>query len=789
MQEPTEVADEVEKQAVTKGLSVKNAFLFLVDWRKFMLTRQLSVSDDGKVKKSMLSVVLQGISEIMKKQIIASSADLYGVVAFGTSGAVENAEWPRVRVIQPIERLSAMGIKRLQKISKRADELGKLEEGGELDAALSKLQNDKFCCFGDATPVQFDKALWASRLQLEPHSSRSSTERMLHRLRVIVLTYDEDPTTGKQIAHEQAKTQAKDIIDSMRAPIDVMVLSNVDDGGDVTGETNAMEDEDCKNFFDELIHGECSEIDTNKQYRGKVLRNVLSQEEIIDQFQYRNRTKRAYIRTTFTLHSGYTFGVACYILSSKKKRPTAVNLFAETNEPVKRVTTNTCMEIGKTLKPDEIRYTFNLACLRPIKARGRGAHLAESEGKQVPLFGFTKEEIVEMTAIGPRGITLYGFKPMKCLQREFVLKSPIFLHPDEQSYKGSQAIFTQLLYSMLKKNVFAIVLTALRKSSQPRFAVMIPQDEQLDDQGRQLFAPGFYLLALPFKDDMRHAWRDDLENVEEMVDTSMQQKIENLKEEELLTSNVNFDPKGTATAKKLIRGLTIKKYHPRIFYNPDLAKFYSALQKEAGVEENDEVEIEESEMHPKIEQIDRRQGTTLRKFKAETMGEDFDGKGMAESAGTKTGKRARETAEKAKAKKEAKIEAQKQALDNLNMDLYLSSYHGGNLNALRKEELVDYMKAHGIGSSGLRKPDCVMLVEQHIMEHVKNTVGSGGHDADLGHYVNLYFREKLQMVKRKQLEEFLDSQKVAYDKSVKKPKLLALVRECIERHLESQDKK
>ncbi len=722
MEEQDQAPDDVEKQAVSKGLSIKNAFIFLVDWRRLMLVRRSFVSDDGNVSKPMLCVALQAITEIMKKQIIASASDLYGVVAFGTSGEAENAEWPRVRVIQPVERLSAAAIKRLQKITKCAESLGEIEDEDKLNAELVRLQSDKLCCFGDAAPVQFDKALWAARLQLEPLAARAaaSSERSLYRLRVVVLTCDEDPTSGSNIAHQQAKTQAKDIIGSMRATIDVMLLSD----SASPAEASMVEDEDCKQFFDEIVRGG-DDVQREVYSSGKVVRSVLSRDEIVERFQYRNRTKRALCRTTFTLAEGYTFGIACYSTIIKKKRPTKVDLFVETNEPVKRVTTSTCMEIGKTLKPEEIRYTFNLSCLKPIKARGRGAHVVEPEGDELPLFGFTKEELNEMAAIGPRGVTLYGFKPMGCLRRELVIRPSLFIHPDEQSYKGSRALFTQLLHSMLKKNVFAIVLTALRSRSPARFAAMVPQAEELDDRGQQLLAPGFYLLPLPYKDDLRHAWRDELQSSEVKEESNTKQELQNVKEEpnvkeeDVPVNSAVFKPKGTGTARKFIRGLTIKKYHPRMFFNPDLAKFYRALQAEAGVEDDD-VEPDESELHPKVEQIDGRQGAALRKFKAETMGEDFDGKYMAERFGTTTGKRSRDAAERAKAKKEAKIESMREAQRNLDMNLFISYYHHGMLDKFKKADLMLYMDAHNLSHSGMRKLDCVIEVERHLKQHLEN---------------------------------------------------------------------
>ena len=47
------------------------------------------------------------------------------------------------------------------------------------------------------------------------------------------------------------------------------------------------------------------------------------------------------------------------------------------------------------------------------------------------------------------------------------------------------------------------------KNSPPRFVVLMPQEEELDDHKVQLTPPGFHVMFLPFADDFRKVpWED-----------------------------------------------------------------------------------------------------------------------------------------------------------------------------------------------------------------------------------------------------------------------------------------
>jgi ATP-dependent DNA helicase 2 subunit 1 len=72
-----------------------------------------------------------------------------------------------------------------------------------------------------------------------------------------------------------------------------------------------------------------------------------------------------------------------------------------------------------------------------------------------------------------------------------------------QEYTGSTRTFAALLNSCLKLDRHALALCRFRANSTPEFSVLIPQEETFTPDGAQDDPPGFHVVPLPFKDDIR----------------------------------------------------------------------------------------------------------------------------------------------------------------------------------------------------------------------------------------------------------------------------------------------
>lgn len=103
------------------------------------------------------------------------------------------------------------------------------------------------------------------------------------------------------------------------------------------------------------------------------------------------------------------------------------------------------------------------------------------------------------------GIKLLGFKSRDTLHFLENIKHAYFLYPSDLEQPGSKRTFAALLQSMLTKNKYALGLYAPRENVIPAFVAILPQAEELDEEGNQLVPPGMNMIVLPYADDIRDA--------------------------------------------------------------------------------------------------------------------------------------------------------------------------------------------------------------------------------------------------------------------------------------------
>lgn len=110
------------------------------------------------------------------------------------------------------------------------------------------------------------------------------------------------------------------------------------------------------------------------------------------------------------------------------------------------------------------------------------------------------------------GIKLLGFKSRDTLHFFKNIKHAYFLYPSDLEQPGSKRTFAALLQSMLTKNKYALGLYAPRENVIPAFVAILPQAEELDEEGNQLVPPGMNMIVLPYADDIRDAPSGNTDN-------------------------------------------------------------------------------------------------------------------------------------------------------------------------------------------------------------------------------------------------------------------------------------
>lgn len=162
-------------------------------------------------------------------------------------------------------------------------------------------------------------------------------------------------------------------------------------------------------------------------------------------------------------------------------------------------------------------------------------HFYELAGKHIYINPEDMKRVRRKSNINPdygTYLILLGFKAKSSLinhiWQEF-LEKPIFAYPNNDLVIGSRSAFSYLHASMVRKKVIGIGELLLRITSSSRLVAIIPQEEVVEEQNydgialpRQITPPGFILIPLPYKDDIRPVSKYNARTVDEdMIDIAM----------------------------------------------------------------------------------------------------------------------------------------------------------------------------------------------------------------------------------------------------------------------------
>lgn len=734
-----------EVQASRRGLSQRDAIVFLVDWRQSMLAHDPSFttsslnrvqsnfanSDNKNLTPTLLSLSLRVIAHIIRRKLILRETDPIAVIAFGVTIEASTARWPGVRVLRSLAPSNASAVQLFQSLAARFETSHSPQSSYSESAVDVPVAPDE--------PVQFDKALWAARHQFSQLSATSAN--VLYRRRVFVLTADDDPCAGSTPVHRLSLTQARDLAD-LGANLDVTLLtipSQFPSSSHIEGtDSNAFDVDtgipDPSRFFNSLVYADDGSPD-----RGSVsVSTVHSFDSFCSRILSKQASKRAVRMTYIVLGRDYKIGVALYAPIRRAARPAKVELVAETNKPVFKITTVTCEAVGDILKPQDVRTMFLPDFVKEEQKRAKPTLLDDDVDNKVSqeephpfLHGFSAGEIPKIKAIGKEGIVIYGFKPYSATKKEYNLGPATFVAPYDGKYSGSTRAFAVLHACMLKQKVVAFVSIRRSSSSGMRFAVLVPQEEKFAKDGEPLVAGGMHLHYLPYKDDVYTMWRNEMPscgndesdiqnddgNDDENSTTDAKSekddiKIE-IKEEDVLSSEVIQESAAVTAARQMVRKLKMKDYNPDLFANPDLQRFYNGLEMAAGVETT--YHPEDDLLTPGVKLMKERAGHLMAEVKRLDVGTHFDGVAVANRFGTKTGKRAAEANERVLRKQVEEKQKQADAAAECDTEMFMEHFRNGSLSSLLVKDLQVYCRAFGLNHRGPKR-SLVIAIEDHISQ-------------------------------------------------------------------------
>jgi len=157
---------------------------------------------------------------------------------------------------------------------------------------------------------------------------------------------------------------------------------------------------------------------------------------------------------------------------------------------------------------------------------------------------------------GHPAMVLLGFKPVSRIKPWYNIRHPYFLHPSDETIGGSVTLCAALIIAMQTRETAAIVRWVHKQTSQVRLAALLPQMEVLDDDLFQIKPPGFHMIPLPYREDIRQV---SIVGTKPNVD------------EQIAREQVKC-------AMNVLREISVEEFKPELVDNPVIQKHYAGLE-------------------------------------------------------------------------------------------------------------------------------------------------------------------------------------------------------------------
>ncbi|KAK9530696.1 hypothetical protein VZT92_012184 [Zoarces viviparus] len=507
--------EEGEQSGGDYKVTGRDSLVFLVDASKEMFIK----GEDGQ--PSNFDMTMQAVRSVYASKIISSDRDLMALVFYGT----EQSKNPRnsFEHVYVYHDLDEPGAKRVQDVDALRGGKGAQLAAETMGSGETSLGDALWCCSNLYSDIKL---------------------RLSHK-RLMIFTCRDEPHGGDSVKDRQARTKAGDLKET-GVVIDLMHLMKPG-GFDVAP------------FFRDIISPPEDESDLGLQ-----LKPCDKLEDLKKRVRAKEQKKRANARLILSLGEGINVAVGIYSTAVAARKPAAIRLYRETNEPVRSKTRTFHTQTGSLLLPSDIK-----------KSQVYGK-------KQIVM---EKDEVDAIKKFEDPGMFLIGFKPMERLKRHHHICPAVFLYPEEDEVKGSACLFSALLTKCSERNVFALCRCVSRRNYPPRFVALVPQKEEVDEGKVQISPPGFNVIYLPYADDVRTLDPPQCPR-------ASQRQVDKMKE---IVSKLRF------------------KYRSDAFENPVIQQQYSNLEALA----LDMVAPEDIEdlIMPKVEQMNDRLGPLVQEFK------------------------------------------------------------------------------------------------------------------------------------------------------------------------------
>ncbi|XP_076025827.1 X-ray repair cross-complementing protein 6 [Genypterus blacodes] len=595
-----DAAEELEEGEEAEGdykVTGRDSLVFLVDASKEMFIKR----KDGE--PSNFDLTMQCVRTVYTSKIISSHRDLVALVFYGT----EQSKNPRnsFKHVYIYHDLDEPGAQRVQGVDALRGEKGAKLASEQMGSGETSLGDALWCCANLYSDIKL---------------------RLSHK-RLMLFTCRDQPHEGDSGKDRQARTKAGDL-QGTGVVIDLMHLMKP--GGF-----------DVSLFFRDVISPPEDESQLGLQVDA-----CEKLEDLQKRVRAKEQKKRATSRISLCLGEGMNVAVGIYSTAVTARKPTAVRLYRESNEPVRSKTRTFHTQTGSLLLPSEIK-----------KALVYGK-------KQIVM---EKDEVDAIKKFDDPGMFLIGFKPMEKLKLHHHMRPSVFIYPEEEQVKGSACVFSALLTKCSEKNVFAMCRYIPRRNMPPRFLALVPQKEETDEGRVQTTPPGFNGIFLPYADDIR--------------------TLDPPKHPSASTTQVD-------KMKQIVSKLRFR-YRADAFENPVLQQHYRNL--EALALDMNVPESTEDLIMPKLEQMDGRLGPLVQEFKDLVYPADYnpEGKPAAKRRAADSGGGAEKKPKAEVSESELRAHVQDGTLGKLTVPVLKEAckQFGVKTTGTKKQELMDALTA------------------------------------------------------------------------------------------------
>ncbi|KAL0983994.1 hypothetical protein UPYG_G00135630 [Umbra pygmaea] len=509
----------------------RDSLVFLVDASREMFIK----SEDGEL--TPFDMTMQCVRNVYTSKIISSDKDLVALVFYAT----EKSKNPRnsFKHIYVYHDLDTPGARWVLDVENLRGEKGAQVAADTLGSGKTNLCEALWCCSNLYSDIKL---------------------RLSHK-RLMIFTCRDLPHEGDSERDRQARTKAGDLKET-GVVIDLMHLMKP--GGF-----------DVSLFFRDVVSPPEDEAELGLQ-----LEPCVKLDDLQKRVRAKEMKKRSIARLNLCLGEGMNVAVGVYLTALQAKKPNAIKLYKDNNEPVLTKTRMYHTQTGSLLLPSDTKRAQVYA------------------GKQIVM---EKDEVDVIKKFSDPGLELIGFKPMDRLKLHHHLRSAVFIYPEEEMVTGSACVFLALLKRCSERNVFALCKYTRIRNSPPRFLALVPQREELDDGHAQIAAPGFHGIFLPYADDIR------------TLDTPQLPKASDEQVDKM---------------KEIVQKLRFK-YRCDTFENPVLQQHYRNLEALA-LDLMAPEQIEDLTL-PKLNMMDQRLGSLAEEFKDLVYPADYNPEGKTVS--------------------------------------------------------------------------------------------------------------------------------------------------------------